>query len=150
MKRKTRAMAIVLAVIALAAGLGGLLSGHLPVLINNAKLKKAMRAVATQTVQLNEVVPFAWDSVYTFGPYQSKADMEALIGFKTAAIKENNISEGMVHLLFVYKNKAVASILGYDSDLGYRIDFSSKIAFDENARFSVTKTGAVVALSRTE
>ena len=104
------------------------------VYINNQKLEKSVKNITGETVQLNDLVPFEWDALYTFGPYQSK---------------ESN--EGMVHLLFVNDNKVVASILGYASNLGYCIDFTAKnlweISFTENAQFNVTKTDDITTLT---
>lgn len=54
----------------------------------------------------------SWDTPYTFGAYQSKDEIEDIIGFQSADIRENNMNEGMAHLLFVKNDKVVASILG--------------------------------------
>ena len=63
---------------------------------------------------------------------------------------ENNINEGMVHLLFVKDKKVVASILGYSKNLGYCLAFANKISFDENAQFNVTISDGVVKLMKVE
>ena len=53
----------------------------------------------------------------------------------------------MVHLLFVKNKKVAASILGYQYNLGYCIEFASKVTFEEDAKFNVTKTDNVTVLS---
>ena len=151
MGKKIKVPVFICVCIAAIAIVGYLLIGNPFVFINNQKLKKAVQSLDTETVQLNDAVPFAWDTLYTFEPYQSKEEIENYIGFKSAAIKENNINEGMVHLLFVKDDKVVASILGYAANLGYSIDFSlkdeQKVSFEENARFNVTNKDGVITLT---
>lgn len=146
MKRKSKVIAIILSLFVIVGIAGYLVLGNPVVFMNNQKLEKAMKSIDSETVRLNDIVPFQWDAVYTFEPYQSKESIEKTIGFKSAAVKENNINEGMVHLLFVRNNKIVASILGYDSALGYGIDFTSKVTFLENAQFSVTRADGITTL----
>lgn len=146
MKRKSKIIPIILSSIVLAGIAGYFIIGNPVVFINNQKLKKSIKSIDNGTVQLNDVIPFYWDTVYTFEPYQSKESIEEIIGFKSFNIKENNINEGMVHLLFVNNNKVVASILGYDSNLTYRINFASKVTFAENASFNVTKADGITTL----
>ncbi|HCA30750.1 MAG TPA: hypothetical protein DEP23_14960, partial [Ruminococcaceae bacterium] len=130
---------------------GSFIIGNPIIFINNQKLENSIRSIDNQTVQLNDVIPFEWDTLYTFGAYSSKEEIEDIIGFKSADIKENNINEGMVHLLFAKDDKVVASILGYSSNLGYSIDFTSKegwqVAFAENAQFDVIKADGIVTLT---
>lgn len=126
--------------------LGYLVIGNPIVLINNKKLGNSIKSIQSDNIKLNEVVPFDWDVVYTFEPYASKERIEEIVGFKSSAIKENNISEGMVHLLFVKGKKVVASILGYSTNLGYRLDFPSKVTFEENAEFNVKILNDIVTL----
>ena len=151
MKRKTKAWILVLMCIVLIVVMGYLVIGSPFVFINNQKLKKSIDSLDdNKIVSLNEVIPFEWDFLYTFEPYQSKAEIAEIIGFQSNDIKENNINEGMVHLLFVKNDKVVASILSYSSNLGYNIDFTSKenlkVAYAENAQFSVTKEDGITHL----
>ena len=136
----------------LLAVLAGLwLLDSLVVLVNNARLKRAVREVREDTVQLNELVPFEWDAVYTFGPYETKEEITRRIGFRDRSIKENWINEGMVHLLFVKGQRVQASVLGYPENLGYSIDFTIregwKITRTENAAFAVTRKDGITALT---
>lgn len=131
-------------------GFGYWLIGNPFVFSNNQKLENAVKSIKCDSVYLNDVVPFEWDILYTFAPYQSKKEIEQIVGFKSSSIKENNINEGMVHLLFVKDKKVVASVLGYADNLGYSIDFAMKpnydIAFSENAEFRVTRENGTVSL----
>ena len=150
MKKETKASIIILTCIALIAFIGLMISNPF-VSINNHKLASSLKSIDRETVSLNDVVPFEWDTLYTFGPYQSKKEIEKTIGFKSADIKENNINEGMVHLLFVKGDKVVASILGYGKNLGYNIDFTSKegwnVTFAEGAQFNVTRVDGITTLT---
>ena len=128
-----------------------LLLGNPAIWYKNQKLKQSLTALEDHTtVSLNAVVPFSWDTLYAFGPYQSREEIEEIIGFHSSAIKENMINEGMVHLLFVKDKHVAASILGYADSLGYQIDFTKKssptITWGEDARFSVSKAEGITSL----
>ena len=144
--KKTKIAITIFLCMVLVAILGYLVIGNPVVLVNNQKLENSIKSVHSDTIKLNEVVPFEWDVVYTFEPYASKESIEEIVGFKSADIKENNINEGMVHLLFVKGEKVVASILGYSANLGYRLDFPSKVTFAENAQFNVSISNKIVTL----
>ena len=152
MKKKTKALIFVLVCTVLIVVVGYLVIGNPFVFFNNLKLKNFICSYDdSKIVCLNEVIPFEWDTLYTFEPYQSKAEIAEIIGFQSNDIKENNVNEGMVHLLFVKNDKVVASILGYRSNLGYNIDFTSKenltITYAENAQFAITKVDGTTILT---
>lgn len=150
MKKKTKIAIIILFCIVLVAIAGYLAIGNPVIFINNNKLENSIKSIDADAVKLNEVIPFDWDVVYTFEPYANKETIEEIVGFKSADIKENNINEGMVHLIFVQDEKVVASILGYSENLGYRLDFPSKVTFSENAQFNVTTSDGIVILTYTK
>ena len=129
---------------------GYLAIGNPVISINNQKLENSIKSIDRDVIKLNEIVPFDWDVVYTFEPYASKESIEEIIGFKSADIKENNINEGMVHLLFVKDEKVVASVLGYSENFGYRLDFPSKVTYTQNAQFNVTTSEGIVILTYTK
>lgn len=114
---------------------------------NNYRLKQSILAISKTEVTLNEIVPFEWDTVYTFPPYTSHSEIEKIIGFKSNSIKET-VNEGMVQLLFVNDSKISGSVCGYAENLGYRIDFRDKVAFRENAVFNVYIEDNIVSLKR--
>lgn len=146
-QKKYKLAIIILIVLAL---LGYLVIGNPLILNNNQKLGKAIKVLDADRVKINEVIPFEWDTMYTFDPYSSKESIEEIIGFKSRNIKVNNISEGMVHLLIVKDNKVVASVLGHGAKLGYSIDFPSPITLDKNASFNVTEEDGIINLRYTK
>ena len=81
--------------------------------INNFKLKQLITSITTESVELNQIVPFEWDIVYTFKPYASKSQIEEIIGFKSHSIKENAINEGMGHLWVYYKKVLLFLLIEY-------------------------------------
>lgn len=125
--------------------------GNPQVWLNNRRLTRSMQAIHTDTVRINEVVPFAWDKVYNLtqnpGPYAGREDIEALIGFRSHDIQPNQINEGMVHLLFVKGDKVVACVLGYPENLGYGLAFGSSLESKENAWFRVSREQGVTWLT---
>ena len=131
------------------------MTGSPMMFVNGVKLKNTLQALEEgDRVFLNDIVPFEWECVYTFEPYQSREEIEEVLGFQSRRIKENNISEGMEHLLFVKGDRVTASILGYSENLGYSIRFAAKegkkVTYAENAEFTVTKSGEVTVLTYAE
>ena len=125
--------------------------GNPVIRINNHRLKKAVTALETgQTVTLNDVVPFEWDAVYTFSPYTSEEEIEKAIGFKSRDIVANNVNEGMVHLIFTKGEKVQAAVLGYPTNLGYRIDFFKKVTYDRKIPFIVTENNGFIDVLQAE
>lgn len=152
MKKKSTTLIFILSCIVLMTGLGYIIIGNPFIFFNNQKLKSTIGTLDNgDTVSLNEIIPFEWDILYMPEPYQSKAEIEEMIGFKSSNIQENNINEGMVHLLFVKNSKVVANVIGYSSNLKYSIYLtpkeSSKVTYAENAQFLVTKTGKITKLT---
>lgn len=120
---------------------------------NNEKLKQAVLSTNSSTVTLNEIVPFEWDVVYTFSPYTSKENIEAIVGIKSNAIQQT-VNEGMVQLIFVKDQKIISSVCGYSDSLGYSISFLEdnienyrSIYFTEKAEFSVERDNDIVKLT---
>lgn len=148
--RRKKAAVIALVMLALCA-VGYALVGNPVVALHNHQIKAALAAVEDgETVTLNGTIPFAWDRVYTVGPYTSKEEIAEIIGFDSPAIQENNVSEGMVHLLFVKDGKVTASILGLGETLGFRIEFPTVVTVEEQAPFLVSKTDGVTTLTYAE
>lgn len=124
---------------------------------NNAALKDSILDIKEdqEEIYLNEIVPFEWTSAYTFAPYVNKDSQEEIIGFSSRKLQES-VSEGMMNLVFVNGKEVVASICGYEEQLGYLIEFDnddsmgkkgySKISKDQNAVCHITKTGISIEL----
>lgn len=113
---------------------------------HNYLLKQSISKISKPTVTLNEIVPFEWDTVYTFAPYTSRSEIEEIIGFKSNAIQET-VSEGMVQLLFVKDSAVCGSICGYDENLGYAVHFSDKVEVTDNRQFDVCIQDDIVYLT---
>ncbi|MDR2783124.1 MAG: hypothetical protein LBB48_04690 [Treponema sp.] len=119
---------------------------------NNSAFTKAVEAITTDEVALNDITAFDWDTVYTFSPYTSKESIEEIIGFKSNNIEET-VSEGMTQLLFVKGEEVVCSICGYDSNLGYKFSFGAyngnyiAVSNDDNASFAVNASDGIVYLT---
>lgn len=146
--RRKKAAVIVLVMLALCA-VGYAVVENPAVALHNRQVKAALAAVEDgETVTLNEVIPFAWDRVYTIAPYTSREEIAGIIGFDSPDIQVNNVSEGMVHLLFVKDGKVTASILGYEAAFGVRINFSSVVTFEEKTPFLASKADGIVTLNR--
>lgn len=145
---KNKKVILILTITLVIISIAYLMIGNPVILFHNNQLKKAVTAAGDkETITLNEVIPFDWDVVYTFPPYTSKSEIEQIIGFSSTDIEENYINEGIVHLLFVKDKKVVLSILGYSENLGYDIDFPSKVTFAENALFNVSNSNGIVILT---
>lgn len=152
MRKKSKTWIFILVCVVLMTVLCYLAIGNPIVFFHNQGLKRAAGALDNgEIVSLNEIIPFEWDVLYMPAPYQSKAEIEEMIGFKSMDIQENVINEGMVHVLFVKDNKVAASVLGYSDNLGYSIDLSSKkdgkVTYAENAQFLTTKVDGNIMLA---
>ena len=120
-----------------------------PELNRNAEaLSQAIRNIHTDTVLLNEVIPFDWDAVYFPGPYLDREDIEEMIGFSSPAIRANQISEGMTHMIFVKDQAVVCCVLGRPDELGYYIwlDGGDCLSREENVWFRVIRENGVIWL----
>lgn len=108
--------------------------------------KKLLALPAGTLTTLEEAVPFAWDVAYTFDPYTSRRQIEEAIGFSSRQI-EQTVSEGQMQLLFVKGRQVVASVCGFPSRLGYRVDFSGSISGSDTTLFAVTRQDGLVVLT---
>ncbi len=104
-------------------------------LYRRGKLRRAMAAAEDGKVTLNEIVPFAWDTVYTFDPYTSREEMAEIMDVPARGLKQA-VSEGMVQLAFVKNRHMVCNVCGYISREGYSLwlrdgkaDFADEIVF---------------------
>lgn len=97
-------------------------------------LRQAMAAVEDGEVTLNEIVPFAWDTVYTFEPYASREEMERVMGISAKGMEEA-VSEDMVQLAFVKGNRVACGVCGRISREKYGVSFGGKVNFADGAVF---------------
>lgn len=92
-----------------------------------------------KAINLSELTSFEWDTVYFFDPYISKNQIYKTIGFRWNGIKQQ-VSEGMMQILFVSKEKVVCYCEGYGINNGYFIDgrisdSSQRLQKDDNPMF---------------
>ena len=120
--------------------------GNPKVYLNKKKLKENILklSVDSEDVELRDVIPFEFDTLYTFKPYTSKEDIETIIGFKSSSIKEST-NEGMVQLLFVKDKKVVSSVCDYSVNLGYKIINFGNRAYPETI-FSIYEENKIMIL----
>lgn len=135
------------AALAAAAALCVAVIGDPVVLWHNRQLRSAILKLDAQETTLEALVPFEWDAAYAFDPYTPRGQIEEIIGFQSAAIRET-ASEGMVQLLFTKGKRVTASVCGYAQDLGYRADIGGVVRCGENAPLAVENSGGIVSLKR--
>ena len=125
---------------------GYIIFGNPIITYHNYQLKQSIRTISKSEVTLNEIVPFAWETIYTFSPYTSRSEIEEIIGFKSSAVQEA-VNEGMVQLLFVKGSSVVASVCGYAENLGYRVDFVDKVNFEDHMLFDASIQDGIIYLT---
>ena len=99
-----------------------LVFGDPRIYINNKKLEDTLTGISSESVILEEVIPFEWTTVYTFDPYTSLDVIERVTGSKSPALKES-VNEGMTHFAFNNRGRVVASVCAYPSSVGYSLNF---------------------------
>ena len=115
---------------------------------HNNQVSKSMEQLKEkdgEEVTLNDIIPFSWDTVYTFAPYTRKQSIEERIGFSSDAIA-NTVNEGMIQLIFVKGAKVVSSICGYSDKLGYDIEFTDCVERKDEVPFEVHVTENYIEL----
>ena len=134
-------------------GLGALvylLVGNPLVVRHNHQLHGAVTALENGCeVSLDAVVPFPWETVYSFPAYTSRAEIEETIGARSRNIGEG-VSEEMRSVIFLHNGKVTASICAYPGNLGYSLDFSSPVSCGDGTVFSVQHRDGIVYLQAEE
>ena len=136
-----------------------LIFGDPRIYVNNKKLKESLTAISSDSIILEDVVPFEWTTVYTFDPYTSIDRIKKVTGSKSPALKES-VSEGMTHLVFMNRGSVAASVCAHPSGLGYSLSFSggkytyynyrdggySHIEYGDQTEFEITREDGIVKL----
>ena len=114
---------------------------------NEKRFVDNIKVLSDETeIELKDVTPFEWDTVYSFGPYTSREKVQETIGFE-AKVNET-VSEGMLHLVFVKDKEVVCEIIGHPTNLGIAINtFSNSINVEDNIVFKVKNETGFVCLS---
>ena len=154
-KMVSRVHSIVLVLVMVLGGLY-LHFGAPYIYLNNSKLKTTITSLDCDSTVLEDIVPFEWTMVYTFGPYTSKDCMKRIVGAQSPALRES-ISEGMIDVVFTDRRRVVASVCAYPENLGYDLKISGEKAmypgggctyleYGDQAVFKVTKEDGLVRL----
>lgn len=154
-KMVSRVHSIVLVLLIVMGGLY-LYFGAPYIYLNNRKLKTSITSLDCDSAVLEDIVPFEWTMVYTFGPYTPKDSMKRIVGAQSPALGES-ISEGMIDVVFTYRGRVVASVCAYLADLGYDLKIAGEKAtypsggctyleYGDQAVFKVTKEDGLVRL----
>ena len=157
-KRSGRWHSIGLSIIAVLSILY-LIVGDPRIYMNNAKLEDALTGVNSDSVTLEEVVPFEWTTVYAFDPYSSREFVKRISGSNSPALKES-VSDGMTNIVFKNHGRVMASVCAYPSSIGYSLAFTggentyygypdggySHIEYGDQVEFKVTKDAGIVRL----
>lgn len=114
---------------------------------NNRLKQKILSLKQGEVVTLDALVPFPWETVYTFPPYTSRKEIEERIGFQSGSVQET-VSEGMVQLLFVKGTTVTASICGYADALGYRVTLDESVSYGEGIPFETAIRSGIVELTQ--
>ncbi|MDF2588545.1 MAG: lipoprotein [Anaerocolumna sp.] len=104
-------------------------------------------------VNLSEITPFDWDTVYTFSSYTSTQNIYNTVGYKWDTISET-VNEGMNQIVFMKDGKVVCYIYGYPVNNGYGISFRDdeykngaiKLNNNKNLDFKVERNDDVIFL----
>ncbi|MDR4889856.1 hypothetical protein RGU12_20385 [Fredinandcohnia sp. QZ13] len=108
---------------------------------------------SVETVELTEVTPFEWDTVYSFSPYTPKNEIYETVGYKWDRIQET-VNEGMNQIVFLQDGKVVCYVYGYPTNNRYGIYYSGDVTSggatvlnsSEDLKFQVKREDDVVYL----
>lgn len=73
---------------------------------------------------MNEFIPFAWDSLYSFDPYSSTESIYEVIGYRWDLIYET-VDEAMNQMVFMKDGKVVCYLYGYPDFNGVGFNFGA-------------------------
>jgi hypothetical protein len=127
--------------------------------VNADLLKEEVLSVnqSVETINLNDITPFEWDTVYSFDPYTSVDTIYETVGYEWDTIHET-VNEGMNQLVFMKDEKVVCYLYGYPENHGYGIQFTSEdeqevasasvLHHQKNLTFQVARSDDVIYLNR--
>ncbi|MCC3357049.1 hypothetical protein [Bacillus sp. REN16] len=108
---------------------------------------------SVETIELTDVTPFEWDTIYSFSPYTPKEQIYEIVGYKWDRISET-MSEGMNQIVFLKDGKVVCYVYGYPTTIGYSISYfgetlaesATVLKVSDDLTFQVQREGEVVHL----
>ena len=103
---------------------------------NAVHLKKSIFSSCNRycVVELKEITPFKWDTVYFFDGYASKEYIYETVGYKWAPIRTGN-DELAGHIVFLLENNVVCHISKVISNISMAA--SGKLSIQDNPKFIV-------------
>lgn len=95
--------------------------------VNAGKLKYKVLSLDPNvlSVNLKDMTPFEWDTVYSFDPYTSKEQVYETVGYRWDRISEA-LSEGMNQIVFLNDGEVVCYVFGYPENSKFGISFFGK------------------------
>lgn len=146
---KERKFVIAPIVIVLSLFLSYLVIGNPIVAFKNKQLQNSILALnkqQTRTVKIQDIVPFEWDSAYTFSPGTNREEIVKKVGINDKSIKEPKDTEQTLYLVFLKDNKIISIINQNVSDIGYNIIFSDYIKYSDKNYFEVQLDNDIIIL----
>lgn len=124
---------------------------------NEILLKDEVLSIDEDTafVNLSDITPFEWDTVYTFSPYMPKDFIYSTVGYKWDHISAG-VSENMDQIVFLKDGKVVCHLYGYPSNNRYSIQIVGNaykngvniLKSDDDLNFLVNRNNGIVYLKQ--
>lgn len=91
------------------------------------------------TVALNDIVPFAWEELYTFPPATDKNTMATAMGLDSSSDLKTT-AQNQVQYYFLHQGNLVCAVYGTAESVGFVLDMPhSPWYFDQDIQLQVDK-----------
>ncbi|MEH7225584.1 hypothetical protein V7112_17380 [Bacillus sp. JJ1566] len=108
---------------------------------------------SVEAINLTDLTPFEWDTVYSFGPYTPKEEIYKTVGYKWDRIQET-VNEGMDQIVFLKDGEVVCYVYGYPTNNGYGLsylgetltEYATVLKVSDDLTFQVKREDDVVYL----
>lgn len=126
--------------------------------VNANNLKKEVLSIdhSVKIINLPDITPFDWDTVYSFDPYTPKDLIYETIGYKWDTVSET-VNEGMNQIVFLKEQKVVCYLYGYPANNGFGLFFTSQkgnelasasvLYVEDDLTFDVVRSDSVIQLT---
>lgn len=123
--------------------------------VNAGKLKDNVLSLDPNAVSVNlkDLTPFEWDTVYSFDPYTSKEQVYETVGYRWDKISDA-LSEGMNQIVFLNDGEVVCYVFGYPENNRFGISFSGEedsnvpmLTINDPLDFTIRRSTTTVYLS---
>lgn len=126
-----------------------LIQGRYTSMKHHMALYYAMTALESGSqTSLQQAVPFAWDSLYTFPTGTSKEEMATAMAVDSQ--KNLSVTRGAeLQFYFVHEHEVVCAVVGTAVSLGFSFDWGEDVLeFHQETVFSVEEMGYVSLVAR--